>query len=902
MKSDLIRQLKRNWRKLKKRVTQKTDGENSGELFLTKKKGHPFFLTVMFTSLKLILAAFIIVCFAGLGLVVGIGKAYIETAPEIDVAQLTISDRTSFLYDKNGNLITSIADVEYRDWVDIEYIPDMLQNAFIAVEDVRFYKHSGVDFKRLFSAALEILGNSNSSGGSTITQQLIKNKVLGSQRNYKRKIQEAYLALKLEKMVSKELILEAYLNDIFLGQSNYGVKTAAKDYFGKELSELSIRECAMLAGLPQSPYTYDPRRNTYVRAKMDITNERTDLVLARMYQAGYITSEQYNTALHDTVYILPVSEQKQMYTMPYFVEYTIYDVTTRLLSYRGLEDTTDNRNMVENELRTGGYHIYTTVDPAIQNCVQQTLAGWDHYPSLADSSKSVSTEVKDDGTVLETIQPQASAVVMDFKTGEIRAIVGGRSEPTLRKSLNRAYQSYNEVGSSIKPLSVYGPALDMGLSTGTIVPNMDGKIEGWNTPKGYPGGGLKSRYGPVTMRRGVISSLNVVAARVLMQYVTPEIGASYLAKLGANMNKINVDGAGLALGTSGLTPIQMTAAYSAIANEGVYLEPLSFTRVTDEDGNLVIDATMIRRQERVYQPSTAYMLVDMLTDAVKSGTGKKAKIENMTVAGKTGTNSDYASVYFCGITPYYCASVFIGHDFPVNKLKSGAEGGDYAAPLWQAFMSQIHEGLSDKTIIDSDPASLGLVQKKICTVSGKLATDACKLDSDHKPSTEWFLASNVPSDYCDMHVMVSLCKDSGGIANNYCPNESVQDDFVVLIPKDNELYWFEDKYLFKAIPNAIRTQLDPDAYLDSLEQCDVHSRHTVNDDTNIDEAKNLAKKVKRFIKNNKLSDEDVYTLQTDIEALESAIGDFEYARIDSLYSRLKADYDYVKNGEGYPDD
>ena len=295
------------------------EGSAAG-LFQKKKRNRPFALAVLFTSLKLLIVAFVVLCFAGLGLAFGIGKAYIDTAPTLDVAQLTISDRTSFLYDKDGKLMTSIADVEYRDWVDIEDIPDMLQNAFIAVEDVRFYKHQGVDFKRLFSAALEILGNSNSSGGSTITQQLIKNKILGSQRNYKRKIQEAYLALELEKMIGKDEILEAYLNDIYLGQSNYGVKTAAKDYFGKELSELTVRECAMLAGLPQAPYSYDPRRNMYVRDKMEITNNRTDQVLERMYQAGYITKEQYESALREQVKILEVSEQKQMYDMAYFVE------------------------------------------------------------------------------------------------------------------------------------------------------------------------------------------------------------------------------------------------------------------------------------------------------------------------------------------------------------------------------------------------------------------------------------------------------------------------------------------------------------------------------------------------------------------------------------------------------
>ena len=564
--------------------------EENTPLFTERRKPRSFLLAVVFTSLKMIVLAFIVVCFVGAGLLLGVVKAYVETTPTLDVAQLTISDYTSYLYDMNGDLISSIADVEYRDWVDIENIPDMLKNAFISVEDVRFYKHSGVDFKRLFSAALEILGNSNSSGGSTITQQLIKNKILGAQRNYKRKIQEAYLALELETLVDKDTILEAYLNDVDLGESNYGIKSGAKDYFGKELSELTVRECAMLAGLTQAPYRYDPRRNMYQRDKMEVTDERTNQVLARMYQAGFITKDQYDSALAEQVSIVEVSQQKQMYDMAYFVEYAVSDVVTHLLEKRGLSNTSANRSAVENELRTSGYRIYTTVDPNVQKTVQSTLSQWENYPALADTSKSLLVETKEDGSVIETVEPQAAAVVMDYRTGELRAVIGGRNEPTVRKGLNRASQSYTEVGSSIKPLSVYGPALDLGYSPASIAYNMDGPITGWNTEKGYPSGGLDSRYGPVTFRRAIVSSLNVPAARILMDDVTPAIAAQYLYDLGATENKINVDGAGLALGTSGFTPIQMASAYSAIANKGVYQEPLSFTKVLDASGNVILDA------------------------------------------------------------------------------------------------------------------------------------------------------------------------------------------------------------------------------------------------------------------------------------------------------------------------
>ena len=874
----------------------KTQQEENQPLFTERRKPHSFMLGVVFTSLKMTVLAFIVVGFIGMGLLLGVVKAYVETTPTLDVAQLTISDYTSYLYDMNGNLISSIADVEYRDWANIEDIPDMLKNAFIAVEDVRFYKHSGVDFKRLFSAALEILGNSNSSGGSTITQQLIKNKVLGSQRNYKRKIQEAYLALELETIVDKDTILEAYLNDVDLGESNYGVKSGAKDYFGKELSELTIRECAMLAGLTQAPYRYDPRKNMYQRDKMEVTNSRTDQVLSRMYQAGFITKDQYDSALTEQVSIVEVSQQKQMYDMAYFVEYAISDVVTHMLEKRGLSNTTANRNAIENELRTSGYHIYTTVDPTIQKTVQDTLSTWENYPSLADTSKSLMVETKEDGTVIETVEPQAAAVVMDYHTGELRAIIGGRDEPTVRKGLNRASQSYTEVGSSIKPLSVYGPALDLGYSPGSITYNMDGPITGWTTEKGYPSGGLDSRYGPVTFRRAIVSSLNVPAAHILMDDVTPAIAAQYLYELGATENKINVDGAGLALGTSGFTPIQMAAAYATIANEGVYQEPLSFTKVLDAAGNVILDADEVRDTHRVFQASTAWLLVDMMTDAVKSGTGTKAKIDDITVAGKTGTNSDYASVYFAGMTPYYVSTLWVGHDYPVNKLKKGSSGGNEAAPLWQAYMAKIHEGLTDKPIIDEDPTSLGLVKRTVCSVSGLLATDACKNDEEHKPVTEWFLADKAPTEYCDMHVTLSICSAENAIATEFCPTDSVSQVNYILIRPDNPLYQFDDEYLLKALPTAVRTELTTDEFIASMKTCTVHADGSLSIFALKTQSQDLIQQVTDYLNGaTNIPQEMSDPIKDDIANLQVALSGYQYSEIEPLYQKLNTDFLALQN-------
>ena len=826
-----ILKIKKGGSPTQKTLSGRRQSAAGGPLTREKQK-RPFVLEVLFTALKLLLFALIVMGFGGLGLIYGVGKAYVDSTPMLEVSQLTRSDRTSYLYDMNGDEITNLTSMEYRDWADFNEIPDILKNAFVSIEDVRFYKHQGVDFKRVFSAALEILGNSNSSGGSTITQQLIKNKILGSQRTYKRKAQEAYLAIQLEKVVDKDQILEAYLNDIYLGGSNYGVKAAAKDYFGKELSELTIRECALLAGLTQSPYYYNPRQNMYYRDGNPYyrTINRTNTVLERMYQNGYITREQYLSALEEQDTILPDSKNAKMYEMAYFVEYAITDVITHWMAQDGVPDTSANRSYYENMLRTGGYKIYTTVDPKVQNTVQETISTWNGYPELADGNAATLTEEISETVTIQTVEPQAAAVVIDQSNGYLRAVVGGRDEPLIRKGLNRATQSYTEVGSSIKPLAVYGPALDKGLSPASVVINAEGTIAGWGTEKGYPGGGLSSSstYGFVTVRTGLVQSLNVVAARVLMENVGVTTAAEYMERLGIPASQLNLDGPGLALGTSGITPIQMCAAYAAIANNGYYWAPISFTRVEDEDGRVILDADLIRSgATRVYeQTSTPYQLVDILTDAVRSGTGRQARLNGFTVAGKTGTNSKYSSVYFAGMTCDYTAVVWIGHDMPSNKLKTGSTGGDYAAALWKAFMEKLMEGHTDRPIINENTTMLGMVQRTVCPVSGKLASSSCiKYQGNGKKFnlvTDWFDYDSVPTDYCDMHVTVSICRDSNCRAGAACDPKSVEDVTYVLIRPDSLFFDLSDEVLQKIFGNTyVRTDKSPEAYINSLPVCNL---------------------------------------------------------------------------------
>jgi penicillin-binding protein 1A len=562
---------------------------------------------------------------------------------------------------------------------------------------------------------------------------------------------------------------------------------------------------------------------------MNSTNARTDWVLNQLYVNGYINREQYDIAMAETVEILSESTQNKMYENAYFVEYAIMDVITHWLALDGLPDTSANRTAYENKLRTGGYKIYTTLDPFIQQTVQSSLSAWDKYPKLADSTNEVITEVISDSIVIETIEPQSAAVVMEQATGELRAMVGGRFEPIVRRGLNRAAQSHTEVGSSIKPLAVYAPALDTGSSPATIIANVDGAIDGWGGEAGYPKGGLSDRYyGPQTIRRGIIQSLNVVAARTLFQNVGIRTSIAYMNKLGIPESQLNPDGPGLALGTSGISPLQMTAAYAAIANNGYYLKPLSFTRMTDANGNVILDANRIRGgMKKVFErTSTPYLLVDMLKEAVQTGTGKRAKIDGYEVAGKTGTNSDYASVYFAGMTCKYTSALWIGHDLPINKLEKGADGGTFAAPLWQDYMSKIMTGVESKPIIDETPSSLGLIQRTVCPLSGLLATEACvayqSRGSAFNLVTDWFDYSSVPTDYCDMHVSLPICELSGLRAGEACDPATVTSQVLVLLNPRNQFYNLSDEVLTKIFGDTYRkTEKSTKDFLSELPVCTI---------------------------------------------------------------------------------
>ena len=767
-------------------------------IFRPETRKPNFAVSVALNTARVLMVILLLAGTAALGALAGIAKGYVDTAPKLNLVALDSQDQTSFIYDRNKVLITEYKGTENRVLVSLDAMPKNLCNAFIAVEDARFYSHSGIDLKRIAGAFLFNLTSSGTQGGSTITQQLIKNTLLSPEQSYKRKIQEAYLSLQLETRYTKDQILESYLNTIYLGENYYGVQVAARGYFGKDLGELTLRECAMLAGATNNPYYYNPRRNLYTRKSGErdfvaVTNDRTDYVLRCMYENQFITREEYEAALDpSTAHVLPEAPVSgdTMYKYAHYVEYAVKEVVGILLEINGLEDTPENRAAMEHKFRTGGYHVQLAIDTTIQETVEQTLQKWTKYPSLRDPSDKIYRTRNSDGTYDETVEPQAACVVLDYHTGEIKAIVGSRTPVTARKTLNRATDMKMPVGSSIKPLAVYAPALELGRSPASIVYNMPVPISGWKDskgrdswPKNYGGGGYT---GPETLRTAMSKSHNTAAASVLMTMVGVDRSVDFLHRMGVDDGHIDATPFGLSLGSSGITPLQMTVGYGVLANGGVYQSPISVLGISDSSGHVVWDGHQHQERRRVFSDSTSWLIVDMLKTAVSSGTGTSAKIKGQTVGGKTGTNSDQRGVFFAGITGYYSSALWIGHD-NYKPLSSKSTGSGAAAPLWQDYMSKIHEGLSNKDILEGDPSEYGLVRVTTCGVSGQLATEACRSDvNGYQPVTDWWVQGTQPTVNCQMHSVETVCTESGMLASPYCPYTEQRG--VVVIPPGHPLY------------------------------------------------------------------------------------------------------------------
>lgn len=731
------------------------ENENKRKRKKTKKKNSNIGKIILTTILIVILLTFA----AGVGAVV----AVVKSAPALNTDIINNLKQSSKIYDMNGKYIEDFSGSENRNVVPLKQIPKNLQNAFVAIEDERFWKHHGIDVKRIFGALwYDIRTMSKAQGASTITQQLIKNYALSPKKNITRKIQEAYLAIQLERQLSKEQILEAYLNTILLGNNTWGVQAASMLYFGKDVSELNLPECALLAGITKNPSKYNPYSKKNLENPKDLL-DRQKTVLSKMLELGFISKEEYNFAIN---YKLTFKSKQEAMSMKYqwFIEPAIEQIA---------KDFAEKYGMTESEakqrLRTGGYNIYLTIDTNIQEAAQSVIDNDKYYQNLRlqKDLKNYSA----DGKSKPIIQPQAAAVIFDYKTGQVRAIVGGRGTHDLM-SLNRATEVARQPGSSIKPLAVYGPAIDSKIATaGTVIEDSPMPLDfvaanrGWD-PKNADG---KFR-GYVTIRDAIKHSINLVAVKLQLQ-VGVNTSIDYLENKFhiTTIKKDDKNTAALALGgmTEGVTPFEMAAAYGVFGNQGIYMEPIMYTKVTDRNGDLILEKTS--EKSKSLSPQAAYIMTDMLKGVVSGGTATSANLGAMPAAGKTGTASDYTNAWFCGFTPYYSGAVWIGHDQP--KVKVAGLTSSLAARLWGDIMKQAHKNLP---VVDFQAPS-GIVRSEICIDSGKAPSDICAQDQrGSRIRSELFIDGTQPVEICDIHTTADIDIRTGKLANEYTPFEYVK--------------------------------------------------------------------------------------------------------------------------------
>ena len=686
--------------------------------------------------------------------------------------------------------------------VTLDQIPEDLQHAVVAIEDERFYEHNGIDVKGILRAGVKALTTGDfSEGASTITQQLLKNNVFTNWTSestqlerFTRKFQEQYLAIQVEKKTSKDTILENYLNTINLGAGAYGVQAAARQYFDKDVWDLNLSECATLAGITQNPTKFNPITNP------DSNQKRRKEVLQHMLDQNYITQEQYDDALADDVYSrIQAAQEKNSSTentvYTYFEDELTDQIINDLMNIKGYTKT-----QATNLLYSGGLKVYTTQDSTIQNILDEEYADPSNYPDtvqyeldyaltvtdpdgnqvnyskemlqlyfqnedpsfdlLFDSPEEGQTYVDRykesilaDGSkvVAERVnfapQPQSSMSVIDQHTGYVKALIGGRGEKTASLTLNRATDTTRQPGSTFKIVSTYAPALnEKGMTLATTFED-----EPYEYPDGSPVNNSTRTYnGTTTIRTAIQNSINVVAVKCLEE-VTPELGLKYLDNFGfttlahgteadtdANGNVWSDANLATALGgiTRGVTNVELCASYAAIANGGNYIKPIYYTKILDHNGNVLIENTSAERS--VIKESTAYLLTSAMEDVVKKGTGTACQLDNMAVAGKTGTTEAYNDLWFVGYTPYYTCAVWSGYD---NNEKLPDYARNFHKTLWKKVMTRIHEGLPSKEF--DKPASVEKLS--VCSETGLLPRAGCPV------ITEYFDVGTMPTEYCDQH-------------------------------------------------------------------------------------------------------------------------------------------------------
>ena len=796
---------------------------------------------VIVTLFKVALFAVVLLIGATGFLGLGVIKGILDGAPNIENINIAPVGEATKIYDCDGNLMdTLITDGSNRVPVSLDKIPVYLRYAFIDIEDERFETHNGIDIKAIFRAAYQTLLQGDAQGGSTITQQLLKNNVFesGGFENskgalMKRKIQEIYLALQLEENISKDIILENYLNTINLGSGCYGVQAASQRYFNKDVSELTLSESDVIADITQNPYGYNPIYHPDENAK------RRARVLEYMQKNGHITDAEYKEALADNVYdriqqTSVITADNSPYS--YFVDELIKQVINDLQEQKAYSYT-----QAWNALYSGGLKIYSTQDSTMQQICDEETNNDENYPddiyysfewalsvslpepdeygnkqinysqysivsyyrkvlgdkdfklifrNKEDIQACIDTfkqEVMKEGVtslgerLTITIQPQVSFTIMDQSTGYVKAIVGGRGEKTGSLSLNRATTAKRQPGSCFKVLAAYAPAIDRyGYTLASVIEDSpfyysSGRLVNnwWDKNTSLPASERTYR-GLQNFRYAIANSMNVMTVKLLVA-ITPDAGFEYLKDFGFTTlieSRKNDDGTydtdineSLALGglTDGVTNMELCAAYAAIANGGEYTEPIYYTRVLDNSGRVILEKEPQTHQ--VLKESTAYILTQAMHEVVTTGTGTTANVENMYVAGKTGTTSSSYDIWFAGYTPYLTATIWSGFD--ENKALGNTS---YHLTIWRKIMSRINEAKGYSYAEFKQPDSV--VTAQVCAKCGLLPINGlCDRDPEKNMIiTEYFAVGTVPTETCVCHEERKICVDSGMPATDKCPN------------------------------------------------------------------------------------------------------------------------------------
>lgn len=768
----------------KKKNKKENDELEKTKSYKTKKTNKKTKNKIVWKKILISIAIFIaVVAIIGVAVVIGI---FSSDKYKVSREQLIIKNFNSKVLDSEGNVIATLNGDENRKWVAIDDMPEYLPKMFVALEDERFYSHNGVDLKRTIGATLGFVfgGGSSSYGGSTITQQLIKNTFKDDDNSglagIQRKIREMARAYNTEKVLSKNEILELYLNKIFMGGTYYGVGTAAEYYFSKDVKDLSLAESAYLVAINTSPNAYEPF--SAEQKEIDRIKAKVKVVLTKFKEESSkfeyeFTDESYNEAVTEVENGLTfkqgtVTTEANSYS--YHTAAAISQAVEQLVKEQGLTE-----EAAETMIKNNGYTIYSTQISSIQEIMQTEFAK-DKY--------IVNGKEKKDGKLINEGHTQAAMVIIEPTTGYVVGTMGGLGTDSNPTGYNRAIQGTKHPGSSLKPIGVVAPALEAGVITAaTVFDDSATTFKGGYAP--HNSGGYN---GLLTVRHAIEHSSNVVNVKIITT-LGPSKSAEFLRSI--NFTKLTDEdiGASLALGATSTTPLEMAAAYSMVANDGVYIEPTFYTKVEDSDGNVILEAK--QETKRVMSVENAYVLKEILTAPVTGagGTATGCWIKGMEVGAKTGSTDDYKDRWLCGITPYYAGACWFGFD---NAERPSGISGNGAATIWGNVMRSVHSSLASKRF--TKPS--GVVTAKICLDSGRVATESCT-----RTETEYFVKGTIPG-ACEGHTKLKICKETGKIANEHCP-EVEEKTFLVKPEKENTSLW---------------TTKEDGKYDIPTETCDVH--------------------------------------------------------------------------------